>query len=81
MEELGQFLLGDIGAVAGCIVVVVLFLRHIRESSARLTELARQCHAYQAASQAAFSQSLDRIVEATEKNTDRIMTRLNELTR
>ena len=64
-------------AVTAVVAVVVLFLRHIRESSNQLSELAKQCHAHQEKAQSSFERSLDRIVAANEKNTDRIIKRLD----
>lgn len=64
-------------AVTAVVAVVVLFLRHIRESSNQLTELAKQCHAHQEKAQLSYERSLDRIVVASEKNTDRILKRLD----
>lgn len=64
-------------AVTAVIAVVVIFLKHIKESNVRLSDLATQCHAHQEQAQIAFERSLDRICASAEANTDRILKRLD----
>ena len=63
-------------AVSAVVAVVILFLRHIRESDARVEKIAKFCHAHQDHSQQTYERSLDRIVATGEKNTDRVVEQL-----
>ena len=78
MENVGQWLPQG-AAVTAVVFVVIIFLRHIKESREGLSDLAGQCHKHQENAQGAYERSLDRIVAAGEKNTDRVVEQLKEV--
>lgn len=75
MDDAGQWLPQG-AAVTAVVFVVIIFLRHIKESRDEISGLADQCHKHQENAQGAYERSLDRIVAMGEKNTDRVVEQL-----
>ena len=71
MEEFLDLLPEGISATA-VIIVVVMFLKHLKDSAKQLNEISTKCHDTQIEVQQGYEQSLARIIEAQGRQTDRI---------
>jgi hypothetical protein len=78
MENIGHWI-PEGASVAAVLIVVVAFLKHMRDSARAISDIADNCHLHQRQSQDAYEKSLDRLVAGFDKSTDRVVEQLKSV--